>query len=119
MTATANSFCFANKSSDANTQANNYLTSNVQAYANNLGTCPVTADTTPPNNVTNVTTSNVTSTHRWMLPNCSTDNVGIAGYRIFVNNSPKSVCRFATSQSSGSLTLTVGNLVPNGGYYLM
>jgi fibronectin type 3 domain-containing protein len=49
--------------------------------------------------------------------NCSTDNVGIAGYRIFVNNSPNPFVDFATSQSSGSLTLTVGNLVPNGGYY--
>jgi hypothetical protein len=39
------------------------------------------------------------------------------GYRIFVNNSPNPFVEFATSQSSGSLTLTVGNLVPNGGYY--
>jgi hypothetical protein len=65
MTATANSFV-SQISQDANAQTNNYLTSNVQAYANNLGTCTVTADTTPPNNVTNVTTSNITS-HRWMF----------------------------------------------------
>jgi hypothetical protein len=47
MTATANSFVSQISQADANAQANNYLTSNVQAYANNLGTCTVTADTTP------------------------------------------------------------------------
>jgi hypothetical protein len=82
MTATANSFVSQISQADANAQTNNYLTSNVQAYANNLGTCTVTADTTPPNNVTNVTTSNITTSVDVTF-NCSTDNVGIAGYRIF------------------------------------
>jgi hypothetical protein len=44
MTATANSFVSQISQADANA-TNNYLTSNVQAYANNLGTCTVTADT--------------------------------------------------------------------------
>jgi hypothetical protein len=66
MTATANSFVSQISQADANAQTNNYLTSNVQAYANNLGTCTVTADTTPPNNVTNVTQV-ILLLHRWML----------------------------------------------------
>jgi hypothetical protein len=40
----------------------------------------------------------------------------LLGIEFFVNNSPNPFVN-ATSQSSGSLTLTVGNLVPNGGYY--
>jgi hypothetical protein len=65
MTATANSFVSQISQADANAQTNNYLTSNVQAYANNLGTCTVTADTTPPNNVQMLL--QVILLHRWML----------------------------------------------------
>jgi hypothetical protein len=48
MTATANSFVSEVSQFQANAQAVNYLTSNVQAYANNLGTCTAPSDTTAP-----------------------------------------------------------------------
>jgi hypothetical protein len=40
----------------------------------------------------------------------------LLGIEFFVNNSPNPFVEFHIT-SSGSLTLTVGNLVPNGGYY--
>lgn len=48
MTAQANMFISTVSVADANSQADSYLSANVQAYANSYGNCMVNGDTTPP-----------------------------------------------------------------------
>ncbi len=69
---------------------------------------PPPADTTPPSQPTNLGISSVTRTSVSLTWGPSTDNVGVAGYRTYVNGSP-----FSTSAQPGA---TVSNLTCGTAY---
>jgi hypothetical protein len=74
------------------------------------------ADTIAPANVTNVSISNVATTTLTLSWTCSTDNVGIAGYRVFTNGGTTPI-DISTTQSSGTLSTNITGLLASTSYY--
>jgi len=74
------------------------------------------ADNFAPNNVSNVSISNVATTTLTLSWTCSTDNVGIAGYRVFTNGGTTPI-DISTTQSSGTISISITGLSPSTSYY--
>lgn len=75
------------------------------------------ADNSAPNNVSNVSISNVATTTLTLSWTCSTDNVGIAGYRVFTNGGTTPTSDISTTQSSGTISVNITGLSPSTSYY--
>jgi hypothetical protein len=105
--APANKFVSNLSTNDANEQAQEWLNTNSQAYANNLGTCVI--DSTPPNSFylsqTSITPTTVLLS--W-LP--AIDNIGVVAYDIFIDDS------FLDSISSNVFSYAVTELSPSTTY---
>jgi hypothetical protein len=112
MTAAANSFFSQISQADANSQANSYLSSNVQAYANNSGVCTSPSDTTPPTTPTLGSVTDVGLGYLRLNWTTSTDANGISYYEVYraINNGIFSVVAQVTATTYDDSDILNGNL---------
>jgi hypothetical protein len=105
--AEANKFVSTSSVTDANEQAEEWLNTNSQSYANNLGTCVI--DTTPPDSfvlsINSIASESFTLT--WETAN---DNVGVVSYDVYIDNS------FLVSTAYNVLTYHVSELFSSTSY---
>lgn len=105
--AEANKFVSNSSVNHANAQAEEWLNTNSQAYANNLGTCVI--DTIQPDSfalsVNSITSSSFTL--NWEQAN---DDVGVVAYDIYINEA------FLVSTSYDTLTYTIDELTSSTAY---
>ncbi|WP_426485544.1 DUF5977 domain-containing protein [Flavobacterium sp. 2] len=100
LTAEANKFVSNSSIEKANEQAEAWLKTNTQAYANNIGVCMI--DNTPPSSF--VLSASVTSNTVVLSWTASTDNIGVIGYDIFIDDT------FLASTSNDVLQYIVDEL---------
>lgn len=106
LTAPANRFISNSSIIEANEQAQEWLITNCQAYANNLGSCFI--DTTPPTN-TVLSAASITSNALTLSWTPATDNIGVIAYEIFIDDSfldstSSNVLNYAVTELSSSTT---------------
>jgi len=104
--APANKFVSNLSINDANEQAQEWLNTNSQAYANNVGTCLI--DSTPPSSFSLSQTS-ITATTVLLTWTPAIDNIGVVAYDIFIDDSfldsiSSNVFSYAVTELSSSTT---------------
>ncbi|SFD94301.1 DUF5977 domain-containing protein [Flavobacterium phragmitis] len=107
LTAEANKFVSNESVDEANEQAEAWLKTNSQAYANNTGTCFI--DSTPPSTIV-LSTSNITPNTVVLSWTEATDNIGVSGYDIYIGDT------FLDTTSNDVLSYTVNELSPSTAY---
>ncbi|MFD2943456.1 DUF5977 domain-containing protein [Flavobacterium notoginsengisoli] len=107
LTAQANKFVSNESVDKANEQAESWLKTNSQAYANNSGTCFI--DTIPPSSVI-LSASNITLNSVVLSWTEATDNIAVVGYDIFIDDT------FLASVSNTVFSHTIDELLPSTAY---
>lgn len=114
MTAPANMFISTVSVADANSQADSYLSANVQAYANSYGNCAIASDTTPPTTPNLYSIGDFGAAYLALSWSTSTDASGINYYEVYRADNNSGI--FAAIAQTSATSFQDYNIV-NGNLY--